>query len=300
MTKQTKKRTFWILGGDLRQHWLARKLAEDGHKVHTYGLDATYLESDNSIEVEHNLEGCHRADCVIFPLPMTNKEGHLTAPFHEKALPLSQIFEKVTENQLLVGGQVTPLVKAIAEPKRLTIHDYFAREELTIANAIPTAEGCLQVAMERLSTTIHGCEVLVLGYGHVGKATAKAFAALGAKVTICARRIAPLAQAKADGFTPLPLSDMAKQGEQFSLLVNTVPSQILGEPQLISLHASCLLIDLASAPGGIDLTVAERLHCTVVPALSLPGKVAPATAGLAIKETLYNILEERLERTAII
>ena len=34
---------FWVLGGDLRQACLARLLAEDGHRVHTYALSGSVI-----------------------------------------------------------------------------------------------------------------------------------------------------------------------------------------------------------------------------------------------------------------
>ena len=53
------------------------------------------------------------------------------------------------------------------------------------------------------------------------------------------------------------------------------------------------MIDLASKPGGVDFEAAKRLGVRVIWALSLPGKVAPITAGEIIKDTVLNILKER-------
>ena len=53
-----------------------------------------------------------------------------------------------------------------------------------------------------------------------------------------------------------------------------------------------MIVDLASRPGGVDDTAAEELGVKSILALSLPGKVAPATAGAIIKDAVMNILEE--------
>ena len=55
-----------------------------------------------------------------------------------------------------------------------------------IANAVPTAEGAVQLAMEELPITLHGARVLVVGFGRVGKLTAHRFRALGARVSVAA------------------------------------------------------------------------------------------------------------------
>lgn len=44
---------------------------------------------------------------------------------------------------------------------------------------------------------------------------------------------------------------------------------------------------------GVDMEAARQLGVKVIWALSLPGKTAPVTAGRAILNTIYNILQEQ-------
>ena len=67
---------------------------------------------------------------------------------------------------------------------------------------------------------------------------------------------------------------------------------ILDFKLLSKVRESSLIIDLASRPGGVDFETARNLGRKVIWALSLPGKVAPDTAGDIMKETIVNILEE--------
>ena len=78
----------------------------------------------------------------------------------------------------------------------------------------------------------------------------------------------------------------------YDLIVNTVPARVLNRPELEDVKEDCLILDLASKPGGVDLGAAGELGLTVIWALSLPGKVAPVTAGAAIRDTIYNMLRE--------
>ena len=55
-----------------------------------------------------------------------------------------------------------------------------AVDEIAIANSIPTAEGAVQLAMERLPITIHGANALVLGFGRCGVTLARLLKAMGA------------------------------------------------------------------------------------------------------------------------
>ena len=68
---------------------------------------------------------------------------------------------------------------------------------------------------------------------------------------------------------------------------------IINGSMLRQLREDCLIIDLASKPGGVDFESAKRLGRNVIWALSLPGKTAPLTAGNIIRDTINNILNEQ-------
>ena len=280
---------FWVVGGDLRQVKLAWLLSQDGHTVHTFALEGQTVPG---VLQEQNLNQAGRADCVVLPLTVRTGEGLLNAPLSLSEHPLAPVLDRLTARQFLCGGRIDPETRALAGERGLTIHDYFAREELAVANAVPTAEGAVQLAMEHLPVTIHGSRVLVAGFGRVGRMTAQRFGALGARVSVAARRYDQLAWAQAMGFGAEQLEHLSGWLCGYDLVVNTVPAQVLGRAELEDLRRDCLIIDLASKPGGVDLAAAGELGLTVIWALALPGKVAPVTAGAAIKDTIYNMLRE--------
>lgn len=290
------KRTqqFWVIGGDHRQEKLAWLLNEDGHDVHTFALEQAELPKE--VVKEEDLTNLRRADCVILPLPVMQESPWLNAPLSAFRHPLPALAPHLTCGQPLFGGMVTPWLRRLCEENHLTIEDYFRREELAVANAVPTAEGAVSIALQELAITLHGARVLVLGYGRVGKLTAHRFASLGAQVTVAARRVEALAWAEAYGHQTLALQGLSGYLCGFDVVVNTIPSQILTRELLEDLKPDCLVIDLASKPGGVDLFAATELDIRVVWALSLPGKVAPISAAAALKHTIYNMLREKQEQ----
>lgn len=281
---------FWLIGGDHRQEKLAGLLAEDGHDVHTFALENADLPRE--VSREGDLAGLSRADCVILPLPIVQESPYLNAPLSAFRYPLPALMPHFAPGQCVVGGLVTPWLRELFAENHLTLLDYLCREELAIANAVPTAEGALAVAMEELSVTLHGARVLVVGFGRVGKLTAHRFAAVGAHVTVAARRVEALAWAEAYGYQTLALQGMAGYLCGFDVVINTVPVRILTRELLEDLKPHCLILDLASKPGGVDMPAAAALGLRVVWALSLPGKVAPVSAAAALKNTVYNMLRE--------
>ena len=172
------------------------------------------------------------------------------------------------------------------------LRDYFAREELAVLNAIPTAEGAIQIAMEELPITLHNARVLVIGFGRLGKALAPRLRALGARVWVSARRYEQRAAAEGMGLDSEGMERLADWLCSYDLVFNTVPAPVLGLEELAALKGGALVVDLASRPGGVDMDAAATLGVRVVWALSLPGKVAPVTSGRYIKDTVYHIMEE--------
>ena len=73
------------------------------------------------------------------------------------------------------------------------------------------------------------------------------------------------------------LTGVYANGLPYALIVNTVPAMVLGQEALERTVPDVCIIDLASAPGGVDFPAAERLKRTAVLALGLPGKVAPVS-----------------------
>lgn len=67
------------------------------------------------------------------------------------------------------GGRLSAQAKQIAQEAGVELVDYFAREELTIRNAIPTAEGCLGILLRQRKRTLWGSGVLVTGFGRWGR-----------------------------------------------------------------------------------------------------------------------------------
>lgn len=277
----------WVVGGDLRQAALAGLLAEDGHTVHTLAL-----EEAEGTACEVSPEGIERADCVVLPLPAEGEAGYLNAPLSGERRSLSWVLDALHPGQLVCAGMVKGALAAAAKDRGLELRDYFAREELAIANAVPTAEGALQLALEELPVTLHNARCLVIGYGRVGRVLAHRLGALGAHVSVAARSYEQLAWAQVWGYATEHVGQLVPWLCSYDLVVNTVPARILGEEELSALKPGTLVIDLASKPGGVDFDAAGRLGVKVIWALSLPGKVAPVSSGGYIKTTIYHIIDE--------
>ena len=265
MEKTTAPKCFAVIGTDARQAAAGRALARAGYAVG--GPETIAL-----------------ADYILLPLPLDAART-----------PLAELLRAARPGALALGGMLSAEARAIAAEAGVELVDYFAREELTIRNAVPTAEGALEILLHERSRTLWGSAVLLLGFGPVGQALGVRLGALGAAVTVLARRPAQRALAESLGLRAAPLARLPALAPAFDTVVNTVPALVLTAPVLGALRPGSFILDLASRPGGTDFGAAARCGHRALHALSLPASCAPETAGEAVAQTVCEMLREREE-----
>lgn len=288
-------RSFAVVGGDLRQASLASSLASEGYHVYGMFFDRDIDMSDRVIRTNDISPAIADSEIVVLPLLSTLDNLTINTPLSDRKVYIKEIFEHIQPKSLLFSGGLTPQMEDFCQVRGIEYFDYLKREEFAVMNAVPTAEGAVGIAMQELPTTIYGSNCLITGYGRISKALVKILSGLGANITVAARKYGDLAWIKVFGCEAIHISQLKHHAHKFDILFNTVPAMILDEYILSRLKRECLVIDLASKPGGVDFEKAKNLSIKTIWALSLPGKTAPITSGEIIKDTIMNVIEERGE-----
>lgn len=276
--------SFNFIGGDMRIIYGAKRLGER-YECHVYGVGE---RSDIIIEP---------ADFVVLPLPASGDGITINAPLSDGgAIPLELIKKAVKPGGIVFAGKSFPLLREYCKNNGYTLIDYFEREELQVMNAVPTAEGALEIAIRELPVTINGTAVLIAGFGRIATVTAGYFHALGARVYVAARKVSDLARIKLLGYIPVDINDENKFSEatgEVRLIINTVPAAVFDKRSIGSMGKNTVFIELASVMSLEDTDMADKQGVKVIRARSLPGKTAPVTAGYVIADTIANIVMER-------
>ena len=289
MSKMEKSIT--VVGGDLRIVKLIEMLNEDGYKVYTYALEnSEELLNLGAVEMCPTLEDAvSYSKVVVGPVPLSSDRKRLSAPFGRNNVNLDEFME-IIKGKYLIAGNIS--IGDQLEKYDIKYIDLLKREEFSVLNTIATAEGTIQIAMEETQRTVHGSNVLVMGFGRIGKVLAKMLDGIGAKVYCEARKDEDISWIKAYGYNPIHLNNLDENLDKFDIIINTIPFQLLVGERLDLIKKDAVIIDLASNPGGVDRKAARDRDLKVIWALSLPAKVAPLTSAEFIKETLYHVLEE--------
>lgn len=307
-----------VIGGDARQRYLAQTLAEQGYRVSAYALlDPSSIPSDVScsvllkddiyccnknlisqeyeyLTIDNNLrESLSECSTVILPFPLSPDGITLNCSDEDKP-SLREIFTAISEicgsGARVYGGAVKERSREIAASFGIELIDYGAFEEIALENAVPTAEAAVLMAMQILNITVRSSKFAVIGYGRCGSELARLLKAMGGTVCAVARSEKDRARMRNDGITPLDFHSLTEAVNGTDITFNTVPFNVIDCDTLSRLADSRIIIELASAPGGVDRECAAHYGVKVIHAPSLPGKYAPKSAAEIIARAIIPMI----------
>ena len=123
------KRSFAVIGGDLRQRCLLRQLRGLGFPASAYRVP----DAEDSAP---DLSGCLRgANVLILPMPAGG------------GVPLADILDAAEPGALICGGMLAP-AEALLQARGIAFYDYAKDEALLLQNAELTAEAALALLLE--------------------------------------------------------------------------------------------------------------------------------------------------------
>lgn len=285
------KKKFLIIGGDERIVYLADILKKNNFDIKIFGNDkiGANLCTCASYDLKSAVEDC---DIIILPLPVSKDKNHINAPFFSERIPIDDFASSLKSRHTVIGGSLPDTFKNILEAKNIKYFDYFKNETLTMKNALITAEGAVMLAIKNTDISLLKSKCMVLGYGRIAKFLVRMLKGFGADCTVCARKESALAEAEAIGCAAYPLDKMSFHLNSCDIIFNTIPKIVLTTSELLCIKDDAIIIDLASIPGGVDLTAAKTLDINLISALSLPGKIAPKSAGEIIFKAICSILNQ--------
>lgn len=287
---------FCIVGGDMRQLYLAEYLIKQRFSVNICGIDKSRVSGLSLKEARASILPAETAipgsTVLVLPIPISRDGFHISTPLAGSRVnyEINDILDMADKNTVIVGGYVSDYIRSHIEERHMRIFDYNDSDAFQIRNSVSTAEGALEIAMRELPVTIRGTKAAVFGYGRCGRTLASLLRAVGAEVTVAARSESALAWAETEGCIPCKLSAFHLIAEKFPVVFNTIPHPVIGREILEKLMPEAIIIDIASLPGGIDTSSTVPDSLTVIYAGGLPGRTSPKSAGIIVGTSVLDIL----------
>ncbi|MGG0718781.1 dipicolinic acid synthetase subunit A [Robertmurraya massiliosenegalensis] len=285
-----------VIGGDARQLEIIRRLTELDAKLSLIGFEQLDHAFTGAVKEKMDEVDFSNIDAIILPVAGTSLDGQVDTIFSNEKVYLSkEILLETPSHCTVYSGITNSYLSGITKKADRRLVQLFQRDDVAIYNSIPTVEGTIMMAIQHTDFTIHGSNVLVLGLGRVGMTVARTFDALGAHVKVGARKTEHIARITEMSLTPFQLKNLEEHVKDVDICINTIPYMVVTASVISKMPPHTLVIDLASKPGGTDFRYAEKRGIKALLAPSLPGIVAPRSAGQILANVLSRVLKEDLQ-----
>lgn len=263
-------------GGDKRQKYLGNMLTEHGFTV----IDVPGVK-DGRTAVKNSLplEQCDD----IYSSGTSNEI--LLLPVAVSKETLAGIIPFIHQGTYIIGGVLPDYLIDICASSNAAFLDYMKIPEIAIQNAVATAEGAICEAIKASSINIQSSKCLVIGYGRCGTVIADKLSCLKADVSILTIESADIARASANGY-----NKASGDFGAYDFIFNTAPALAITPGRINTMKGSCIIIDIASKPGGTDFSYCKSRGITAKHCLGLPAIYSPKTSAKIIFDEIIKYI----------
>lgn len=280
------KHPIGIIGGDMRQRYLAQFMIEAGFGP-VYGAALCPAKEEQCEIIETDPASLlEQAGIIAAPVPMVRGQGSITGT----TLPWMELAGALRTDQQIFGGVFPEEMARYLRRKGIRYWDYMLSEEVALKNAVATAEGAIGEALRLWPENLSGCHCLVLGYGRCGRLLALRLKQFGAQVTVYARRKEIRVQAQTEGMTTADDSKLPFALSHCPVIFNTIPAPILTNSRLTSLPKDHLIIELAGGQGCLPAEQPSQTDLHYVKCPGLPGKYAPKESARILADYMIDMI----------
>lgn len=261
-----------VIGGDERFACLTQLLCSCGYDARAIGL----TKSDLRNLPKARMEDLPQAKNAVMNWPVQGGDAILT--------------------RLSEGTKAYFCGPGIPErvPDGIDAVNLWADERLLVENAWLTAEGAVSAAMNTCRKALKDCHCMIIGWGRIGRALTEILVGMNVRTTVASRSEKGRCCANERGAESVSTYNVAKALPGKDIVFSTPPDRVLGERELQQVDRNVMIIDLSSAPHGVDLEATNRLGLKCWREPGLPGRYCPVSAAMALLQAM--IRSERKER----
>lgn len=231
----------------------------------------------------------HQTDERTFYLSTMLKGKKFATPTHifaPNVLIEAKTLADIEDGATVFYGRCLDEAKSLANSRDIRLLDFNSSERFQAVNSRLTAEGCLKTIIEHSQKSIAECHMLVLGFGRTGAAVSKILSKLDISFDVATTASKRPANAFAKRIIQMKEFDFTP----YDVIINTVPSPIISDKELMSMKKDAVYIELASLCA-INLDYAKYLGIDADIYPALPAKTCPYSAARA----MFDFIEEAVK-----
>ncbi len=279
-----------FLGGDQRQLIVINELSKK-HVIDVIGYEKIDLNVNKINLKDLNIS---IYDIIIFPVNGVQKDYFLTSSFNDEKLKLNpDLLNNAKEKALIFTGIKTKYLEEMLKLSNKKVISLMEDKEIQIENSIPTVEGIIADIVFNTLETLKNSNILILGYGNIGKLLTEKLKVLDAVITVGVIENNDYEELLLNGTNTFYTNDTVAFSEavkQKNIIVNTVPSVLLNKYYLDLIDKDTYILDVASYPHGVDFEYAKSINIKHKLFLGIPSIVAPKTAGRILSKKINTMI----------
>lgn len=195
---------------------------------------------------------------LLLPVPSFDAPGVIKG-----GTPVQEVLSQLPENVTVLGGNLTGMTHR---------HVDFLKDEYYLnENAAITAHCTVRILLQHFSS-LDNVQVLIIGWGRIGKHLINILQDMGAHVFAAVRKESDSEALKNLGCNAVYIHEW--QPKEYQVIINTAPAPVMDQSET---DPNTLLIDLASVKGIVG--------DGVIWARGLPNQMAPNQSGILIAKT---------------
>lgn len=288
MDRQHSLPVIGIIGGDRRQEYLTDIFQNLHYSVMTYGVSGEKGYSTGTLR-----ELMEHSTVIIAPVPFSHNGKTIFSLSQKEDLDISSFLFFLKPDHIVFGGNFPECVSSRCLAENILFSDLLKNDRIASLNAIATAEGAIMESCRLSPMNFYKNHSIVIGYGRCGSVLADRLRGLHSQVTVCARSRKARTEAEILGFDAIDFASLGEALKDACFVFNTVPAPVLSETLLQQLPPQAVILDIASAPGGVDFKAASSLGITSSLFLSIPGKTAPYASAVILADEIISFLHQR-------
>lgn len=267
------KNTIGIIGGDLRQRYLAEVL-----EMPIVFFANEKIDEKETVTKSNCLSDLFlSSEIILVPIPFSKNQTHVYAKHYVDPISIDAFISNLSKNHIIIGGPFSGEVIQKIKNQGAKFIDITSLETFKEKNAIPTSEGVIAEIVHRLTSTIYKSQGLILGYGYCGKRLTNSLKALGAELDLYTENSIEKKTALKNGLT---IIKPFHQSKHYDYIINTIPKVILHTEDI--LNNTTLFIDITEAY--------QMDHDCFVKMRGIPGSLSPKSAGAIIGELVNDLV----------
>ena len=284
-------RQFVMIGGDMRCHYLAAYLKEQGVYVTTYKVPDCEDEYSSWPMLSETFRNDSTVEerVLLLPVPVAKDGIHINGCTE---LAIENIAGSLTAFDFVCGGVLPSGLTDACTAAGVPYYDYMKDDCVALKNAVATAEGAIAESFMMSDINIENSKCLVTGYGRCGRVLAQKLLRMGAEVTVTARSVEACFKAAMGDCHTILLDQLGSDNklDQFDFCYNTIPAPVLNRDILSKFRQNIVILDIASMPGETDFSYLDERGIRYRHSLGIPGRYSPKTSGEILGEAVLRYL----------